>query len=91
MNKKAIELSLNVIIIAIIGLLVLLVVSAIFLSRAGVFSTQSSSCEIKGGTCAIACGSADYKTQTKTLQDSTINCPATKSGDAQVCCLPVTI
>ncbi|HLD06095.1 MAG TPA: hypothetical protein VJC16_00995 [Candidatus Nanoarchaeia archaeon] len=49
-------LSLNVIIIAALGLLVLVILSVIFIQRAGVFSTQTSGStycvETLSGTCA---------------------------------------
>ncbi len=91
MNKKGVELSMNLIIIAAVGLLVLLVVSAIFLTRIGFFSKQSVNCAIAGGTCAPECGSDLYKTQDKTLVDTTKICPPDTAGTNQVCCLPIKI
>ncbi len=54
MNKKGAELSLNVIIIAALGLLVLVVLAIIFTGRTGIFVRESDKCDVKGGTCIAA-------------------------------------
>lgn len=62
-EKKG-ELSMNVIIIAAIGLLVLVILSVIFLQRMGIFGRGSADCEARGGTCnfnANACGENQAK------------------------------
>jgi len=50
MNKKAQGMSLNVIIIAALGLLVLVVLAIIFTGRTGVFVKETDKCDIKYGT-----------------------------------------
>ena len=50
MIKKAQGMSLNVIIIAALGLLVLVVLAIIFTGRTGLFVKESDKCEIKYGT-----------------------------------------
>jgi hypothetical protein len=91
MNKKGSELSMNVIIIAAIGLLVLLVLSFIFLGRVGTFGEKSGSCDIQGGICAVKCGNADYGTENNKLANNNLNCPDNNAGDKQICCLPIKI
>jgi hypothetical protein len=49
--KKAQGMSMNVIIIAALALLVLVVLSVIFLTRAGVFSRETVNCRQQGGLC----------------------------------------
>ncbi len=51
LNKKADGLSMQVVIIAIICIIVLAVLVAIFLSKTGIFGTQVSNCRAKGGEC----------------------------------------
>ncbi len=53
--KRKGELSLNIIIVAVIGLLVLVVISVIFMQRMGLFGRGANDCESKGGTCASSC------------------------------------
>ena len=89
MNKKAVELSMNVIIIAAIALLVLVVLSVIFLGRIGAFGEKVASCEAQGGRCAVECGSEDYRTENFPTQNPTIDCPDTLADEPQVCCIPV--
>ncbi len=54
MNKKAQGMSLNVIIIAALGLLVLVVLAIIFTGRTGVFVKESDKCGYQGGRCVVA-------------------------------------
>lgn len=51
LNKRGAELSLNIIIIAIIVLLVLVVISLIFTNKLGAFTKKSGSCEALNGVC----------------------------------------
>ena len=51
MNKKGVELSLNVIIIAVILLVVLVVMIVIFSGKTSIFAKTTSGCEARGGTC----------------------------------------
>ncbi len=87
MNKKGAELSLTVIIVAILGLLVLVVVSFIFMGRIGKVNEGISSCEDKGGKCAFACGNEDYGTQDLKFRipDAVASCPKI-DGETQKCC-----
>lgn len=91
MNKKGVELSMNVIIIAAIGLLVLLVLTFIFLGRVGTFGEKSGSCDIQGGMCAVKCGNADYGTENNAKMNPLLTCPDSTAGEKQVCCLPIKI
>lgn len=50
MNRKA-DLSLTTIIVAAIGLIVLIVLIAIFTGKIGFFSDDLASCTSKGGSC----------------------------------------
>ncbi len=53
MNKKA-DLSINVVIVAILALLVLVVLSLIFMGRLKIFATQTGDCLQNGGSCIRA-------------------------------------
>jgi hypothetical protein len=80
MNSKGQGISINVIIVAAIALLVLVVLSVIFLGRAGVFSQKSLDCEGQGGQCVVgACpaGIGEYNIWV---------CPKTSGGASQTCC-----
>ncbi len=89
MDRKAQGLSLNVIIVAAIGLLVLVILSVIFIGKMGGTSRDIDRCETKGGSCVVSTG------------DSAADCPTgiapgswkclTNDGEvdeAQVCCRP---
>ena len=49
-NKKAAEMSLNVIVVAAIVLIVLVVLTIAFTTKFGEFNNQVDDCESKGGT-----------------------------------------
>lgn len=49
--KKAQGMSLNVIIIAALGLLVLVILAIIFTGKTGAFVRESDKCEVQGGHC----------------------------------------
>ena len=51
MDKKGVELSMNVIIIAVIALLVLVVLIFIFSGRTQIFAKGTEACSTKQGTC----------------------------------------
>lgn len=51
-SKKGVELALDVIIIAVIGLLVLVIILYIFGGKANIFSKGVSQCESLGGQCS---------------------------------------
>ena len=53
--KKAQGLSLNVVIIAILGLLVLLIFLGMFVTKSRIFSISAGSCASKGGICYNSC------------------------------------
>lgn len=89
MDKKGVELSMNVIIIAAIALLVLVVLSVIFLGRIGTFGEDVAACSTQGGRCAVECGDPDYRTQDFPLANPTIDCPDTLAEESQYCCLPI--
>ena len=85
MSKKAQGLSMNVIIIAAIALLVL-VILAVLILRAGRGVTEGTGCEGVGGTCADACSDLDG-VYVKNLPNSgrTGGC-----AEDEVCCVPLT-
>lgn len=87
MNKKAAELSLTIIIVAILGLLVLVVMSYIFMGRSSEIQKGISSCVDKGGVCAPACGNPDFGTENMNmpLPTAVASCP-TIDGQTQKCC-----
>ncbi len=87
-SKRAIELSITAIIIAVISLLVLVVLALIFTGRIGVFTKQVAECSTKGGICAPACGSEDDNTLNYPTRDPTSKC-ADVGGESRVCCLAV--
>ncbi|MBN2420805.1 hypothetical protein JXB27_00840 [Candidatus Woesearchaeota archaeon] len=88
MNKKGVEISMNVIIIAAIGLMVLVVLSAIFLGRIGVFSQSTADCSIQGGICAERCGDIDVGSEDYLTPNPSIKCKL-PDGEPGVCCLKV--
>ena len=55
MNKKGVELSMNVIIIAAIGLLVLVILAVLVINSGGKFQGGTQTCTAKGGICMDAC------------------------------------
>ncbi len=87
-SKKAVEISINAIIIAVIALLVLVVLALIFTGRTGIFAKQVAECSTKGGQCFTACGSEDAGSTNYPTRDPTTRC-ADVGGEARVCCLPV--
>ena len=91
MNKKGVEISMNVLIVAAMGLLVLVVLSIIFLGRLGTFGQQSGDCEVQGGKCGIECGNPDYGTQDFQKRNPLLKCADTSAGESQLCCLPVQV
>lgn len=87
MNKKGVEISMNLIIIAAIGLLVLVVLSMIFLGRLGTFGQKSADCEVQGGKCAAECGNVDYGTQGM-KKNPLLTCEPV-ADEARLCCITV--
>ncbi len=78
MNKKGAELSMNVIIIAAIGLLILVILAILVISRATNVSTGTD-CIAKGGICKIS----SECTQDKVISDGTC------SDNTKTCCSPI--
>ena len=62
MNKKGVELSMNVIIIAAIGLLVLIILAVLVINSSGRLQGGiSGSCSAKGGVCKASCAETDQR------------------------------
>lgn len=85
MNKKAIELSMNLIIITVIALLVLVVVIYIFGSRSSQFSTGLSDCATKQGSCVLSSSSCPGPIISGT------SCEKDSKGEptGKVCCVKI--
>ena len=75
MKTKAVELSINVMIMIAIGLAVLVVLFITFTSEAGQFSKNVLTCEAKGGKCV--------KPQECQFDKMYIKCP----DKEQICCI----
>jgi hypothetical protein len=54
MKKKGVEMSLNVIIVAAIGLLILVILAFLVVNYVGKFQRGAESCVANGGVCQIA-------------------------------------
>ena len=78
MNKKGVELSMNVIIIAAIGLLVLIILAVLVINSSGrLQSGISGSCSTKGGVCRTTCNTGEDSIQSdKPLCDNSYQCCA---------------
>ena len=87
MNRKAQGISINVIVAAAIGLLVLVVLSAIFMGRLGAFTHQSANCEQMSGKCAYTCEN-DPTGYTKEYKSAKCFTPDGKEAFDKVCCVP---
>lgn len=77
MDKKGVELSVNVIIVAAIALLVLVVLAFLLLQQAGVFNQGTTCSGVSGGTCKAQCDDGE-----KVLPYA---CPK-QGDDTQLCC-----
>ena len=76
MNKKGSEMSLNVIIIAAIGLLILLILAFLIVrSGSNVSSSTTKTCAVQGGMCSQTCDS-----------DKTLTASDCTSASAPHCC-----
>ena len=53
MKKKGVELSMNLIIIAAIGLLILVILAVLVINAGGKTQGAMQSCNLKGGVCGI--------------------------------------
>jgi hypothetical protein len=59
MEKKGVELSMNVIIIAAIGLLVLVILAVLVINAGNRTQGSLDSCNVKGGICQATCTSGE--------------------------------
>jgi hypothetical protein len=59
MNKKGVELSMNLIIIAAIGLLILVILAVLVIGSMNKQNEAMKSCNLKGGICSVSCASPD--------------------------------
>ena len=59
MKKKGVELSMNVIIIAAIGLLVLVILAVLVVNSMGKTQNQLKNCAAVGGICKDTCGNGE--------------------------------
>jgi hypothetical protein len=66
MNKKGVELSMNVIIIAAIGVLVLIILAVLVINASSRTQNAQTNCNLMGGICKMpsACGMQDRLTGT---------------------------
>lgn len=77
MEKKGQGEMFWVIVFAVLAIVVLVVLIAVFGSRISVFDKDVQSCTLRGGTCQALCGS-------NTQQIENVKCPTTEKP---VCCL----
>lgn len=90
-SKKG-ELSINIIIVAILSLLVLVILITIFAGKLGGFRQESDTCEKNGGTCLL--DGADVCTGTYESKQSypclSIDAAGKKTVDStKICCIKV--
>ena len=79
-NKKGVEMSLNVIIIAAIGLLILLILAFLVVQSGGKVTKGLDSCSTKyAGICTNKCDNADNRIT------ATTDCSANTNGNT-ICC-----
>ena len=83
MKKKG-DISIQVIIVAILALLVLVILSVMFITKTGTWSTQVNSCESKGGTCKASCADSEQNYFFG-------NNACSKSTSGYKCCLPSSV
>ncbi len=85
MRRKSGEMSLAVIIAAVIGLIVLIVLTVIFLNKTGQFSWGVSSCDSAGGICKEKLADC---TASKGIPLATSNsdCRSRNNNQNSVCC-----
>jgi len=93
MNKKGTEISMNVIIVAALGLVVLLILTIMVVNKMGVFGGTSASCDSLvaqgGAVCAPKCGVDDAKDYS--IVDPSKNCEPLDDETKQYCCLKIKI
>lgn len=86
--EKGQGLSMNVIIIAALALLVLVVVSVIFMSRAGMFISDTKSCTQQGGVCKPVGDDCPTGMIGRTLGSAQCLDSSGKVRDGYKCCMP---
>ena len=92
MKSKKGDISLQIVILAVIGLVVLAVLLYIFLGRAGILdkTTGGGTCTERGGVCVALTESCPDATPLKNIgvkcKEESSNCGATKTC---ACCLPM--
>lgn len=79
---KAQGLSLNVVVIAALGIIVLVILVIIFSGKADLFGKSLTNCQEKGGTCSGSCGPEDYVIKNT-------NCNNDKDLTNDLCCMPL--
>jgi hypothetical protein len=83
MNKKGMELSVNIIVIAAIAMVVLIIIVAMLVGKMNLFASSSDTCENNGGNCVLRSpGCGTYQTE-----QTGRNYQCTDSGD--ICCVGV--
>ena len=86
MEKKGVEMSLNVIIIAAIGLLILVILAFLVVNRVKPVSDTADSCVVKyGGTCQASCVS----TTGSSLEPVTSATDCQKRTDGKTACCKI--
>jgi hypothetical protein len=73
MKKKGVELSMNVIIIAAIGLLVLVILAVLVINSGTKTVTGMKTCNALGGICKVDCGT-DKSIDNGVCSDTTTKC-----------------
>jgi len=63
MKKKGVELSMNVIIIAAIGLLVLVILAVLVINATSKVPNTMKACSLQGGLCKASCDTANGEQQ----------------------------
>jgi hypothetical protein len=74
MNKKGVELSMNLIIIAAIGLLVLVILAVLVINSGGKAQTGLQSCVTQGGICQTSCAVGQASITTPDCKDGKTCC-----------------
>jgi hypothetical protein len=83
-NKIAQSISINTIVIAAIGLIVLVVMIAVFGGRIKIFSSGAQDCETQGGTCEADCSDVGEPGDVYTALPGT-DCEPPEDK----CCIPI--
>ena len=90
LNKRGIELSLNLVIAAVMLLSVLIIVISLYSGGISTFSKKINECRAKGGFCASKSGFGNSCNSEKGYYEINALCPS--EGDSSnfvVCCLPI--